>query len=185
MSSTEEKVSETETFEAGAVPVFLTCMVNVRFSLTRAEPGLTAMLIVTFGVIVPVAVGVGGVPVVVGVGVPGEPVTVGVVVAGVPVTVGVVVLTVVVRVAVFVIVGVIVGVNVTVGVNVSVRVIWSGMTSDSPWIELVLPGPEAWGFQRAGLMFGKGFRSGTAFEIDHVIRNSQSKTAVPTNRKTD
>jgi hypothetical protein len=188
-----ENESVTMTFEAGAVPVFLTWMVKVRVSLMRAELGLTAMLIVTFGVMVPVDVGVGGVPVTVEVGVPGVPVIVGVEVAvgGVPVTVtvGVAVFSVIVRVlvavgvSVLVSVEVIVGVSVNVGVEVSVPVICSGMSSVSPWIELALPGTEPRGFPRTGLRSGREFRLGAALEIDQVIRNSHNRKAVPTKSK--
>jgi hypothetical protein len=77
---------------------------------------VTERLELTFGVIVPVAVGVGGVPVTVGVRV-AVSVAVGVEVGGVPVTVGVGV-----PVSVDVAVGVVVSVEVGVGVSVTVTV---------------------------------------------------------------
>lgn len=97
---------------AGAEPIFVTSIVNVKLSPTFAWKGETVIDNLGLGVIVPVAVqvGVGGVPVdvdvLVGVEVGGVPVGVGVEVAGVPVAVGV---------------AVEVGVGVDVGVAVSAR----------------------------------------------------------------
>jgi hypothetical protein len=184
-----EKESETRAFEAGAVPVFRTWMVKVKVSLIRAELGLTATLSVMLGAIVPVAVGVGGVPVTVEVGVPGEPVTVGVSVEaeGEPVIVGVAVFCVMVRVPVAVGVAVTVSViggvrvRVGVGVEVCVSVIWSGMTSRSPWVANALPGIELCEFARAAYRLNGALWPGAAFEIDQVMRDNTNRVAAPTN----
>lgn len=82
---------------AGAVPIFVTLIVNVNRPPTFAWNGDTVIESLGLEVIVPVAVqvGVGGVPVAVGVpvkvGVGGVPVEVGVEVEGVPEAVGVIV----------------------------------------------------------------------------------------------